>query len=418
MTVETEDNRRVYPADGVKTNFVFDFKVDDPLTLFVKEDGVITGAAVVINLNPDQENNPGGSVDVTPPILAPIIVSVERIVDLTQGAKYPVGGKFPSKIHEKALDKAMIANQQAADTFNRAIKTGPDEPLTGISLLVPSPVNRALLFMAFDSVGNLIMAPGTGDTLGPVTPYMATLLAAPDPEEAKRLLESLAGFKHVPVAGTDTYTSVNVPVHPGYVTGAIYFGDFINLNLTIAPTWDIDGLGPITIVSTNGTAIEVGALNGDHLLRYDGVNFRLLNPAKPSPSFKATLSAQQSNITGSEKLLFDNVVFDTNSDYDNLVNFRYTPSIAGKYLFIVHSVWQGLSIVAADRLLLSLAKNGVIVDTDQNTAAYSNEFTQKVSVLLEFNGTTDYAEVFAENQIRDTSNIQQNASFSAVRVSG
>jgi len=40
MTIATEDNRVIYPADGVKTNFVFNYEVTDPASLLVKEDGV------------------------------------------------------------------------------------------------------------------------------------------------------------------------------------------------------------------------------------------------------------------------------------------------------------------------------------------------------------------------------------------
>ena len=50
------------------------------------------------------------------------------------------------------------------------------------------------------------------------------------------------------------------------------------------------------------------------------------------PSFRAKLSATQ-NVSSSTdvKAQFNTELFDTDSDYDNSTNYRFTPTTAGKY---------------------------------------------------------------------------------------
>ena len=62
------------------------------------------------------------------------------------------------------------------------------------------------------------------------------------------------------------------------------------------------------------------------------------------PSFRVTLGGvDQANITGVDKIEFDTEAFDTNDDYDNAINFRFTPTVAGKYLLILHVTWGSLT---------------------------------------------------------------------------
>ena len=90
--------------------------------------------------------------------------------------------------------------------------------------------------------------------------------------------EAVGGY---PAAGTDTYTATLVPGPLGYVTYMTYFLHFANTNTSTTPTINLNGIGAITIVQTDGTALVPGMLPKDAMLRYDGTNMVLMNPANP-----------------------------------------------------------------------------------------------------------------------------------------
>jgi len=79
-------------------------------------------------------------------------------------------------------------------------------------------------------------------------------------------------------AGTDAYTAtIGIARN---VQGAEYKIKFANSNRIINPTLQLDAGGALPIVSTSGSALSIGALNGEHIIRDDGgTNYILLNPA-------------------------------------------------------------------------------------------------------------------------------------------
>jgi hypothetical protein len=110
-----------------------------------------------------------------------------------------------------------------------------------------------------------------------------------------------------------------------------------------------------------------------------------------TPAFRAQSSGAQTISTGSEtKLQFATEDFDTDSDYDNSTNYRFTPSVAGKY-FIRASVRMATSTDYTG-LKFILKKNGTAVIQHQ-TSAFHYE-TRVVSGIITFNGSSDYVEVF------------------------
>lgn len=78
------------------------------------------------------------------------------------------------------------------------------------------------------------------------------------------------------VSGTDTYTAT-VGISR-MVIGDEYKLKFTNSNLTTSPTLNLDSMGALALVGQSGTALSVGSINGEHLVRYNGTNFTLLNP--------------------------------------------------------------------------------------------------------------------------------------------
>ncbi len=418
MTVETKDNRIVYPADGVKVDFDFNFKTDDDGTIFVYEDAILSTSTIVVTLNTDQELTPGGSVNITPAIAAPTIVTIQREEDFLQLTKYPVGGDFPSFSHEKALDKVAKLTQQIDDKFVRSIRADINEPLAGVSLVIPNATDRQNTFLGFDGLGNAIVSPGGPGTV-PISLFMTPVVSSANAEVARLFLETMAGFKYIPVAGTDTYTSVNIPAHTSYVTDVVYFGDFVNPNTTTSSTWEIDGLGQRNIVSKNGSLLGKGDLDGSHFLLYDGAEFRLLNPSKrDNSSFSAVAGTAQTNVTGPTKVQFDTKAFDTNGDYDEAVNYRFTPTIPGKYQ--LNATVHFVLLSAGNFIDISIFKNGAVIKRKiAMVPTAGSEHSLDISDIVSADGVADYYEIFVENFTINTSSIEINGNgtfFSGAKV--
>lgn len=127
------------------------------------------------------------------------------------------------------------------------------------------------------------------------------------------------------------------------------------------------------------------------------------------PSFSVNRNdTDQTGITGGDQIEFDNEVFDTNSDYDTGL-FRFTPTVAGKYLFTASISFKTTTV--GDTVELFLFKNGGAI-LEQTKIVEDNTFCYlTLTVIVDANGTGDYYEIFAQNVARDTSAIN---GFSAV----
>ena len=109
------------------------------------------------------------------------------------------------------------------------------------------------------------------------------------------------------------------------------------------------------------------------------------------PAFKVNLLNPQTLSTNAwQKVGFDTVVFDTNSNY-NTTTERYTPTVAGYYQFSA-SVGRNTDI---NLFLVSFYKNGA----EDSRGSFGGDYTSAVTVssLIYMNGTTDYIEVYVYN---------------------
>jgi hypothetical protein len=133
-----------------------------------------------------------------------------------------------------------------------------------------------------------------------------------------------------------------------------------------------------------------------------------------APAFSAYQSVQQtlsSNVW--TKIQFQTKEFDTNSNFDNTTNYRFTPTIAGYYQFngAVGANSYSTGIICA------FYKNGSeFKRLFQSTASAYQGFG---SALIYMNGTTDYVEFygyFVTGQAVNNTNI--NTYFQASLVLG
>ena len=137
-----------------------------------------------------------------------------------------------------------------------------------------------------------------------------------------------------------------------------------------------------------------------------------------NPSFSVHRNdVGQTNITSLEKIEWTTENFDTNNDFDNITNYRFTPTVAGKYSLNAAIFWT--AIIAGDELVLALRKNGTTIK--QSTIfAGGDGGSQNISVIVDANGTTDYFEIFARNIDRDTSTVSgltEQTFFTGSRIS-
>ena len=161
----------------------------------------------------------------------------------------------------------------------------------------------------------------------------------------------------------------------------------------------------------SGTSLEIGS-SGDTITTATG--------AKPSfnyPAFEAYLSADQTIADDTfTKININTEVFDTDGCYDNATNYRFTPTVAGKY-FVYFNVC-GINSGSAATLNTNGAiyKNGTISNSS-SLVFNSNQYGGSCMVIqiTDFNGSTDYVEFYLKGDVASGA-PRADANFSGGRT--
>ena len=148
-------------------------------------------------------------------------------------------------------------------------------------------------------------------------------------------------------------------------------------------------------IADNGT-ITLGS-SGDTFALGSGVTQTIANN---TPAFQAYLGAKQTVSSGTTtKINLNTEVFDSDSMYDASTNYRFTPTIAGKY-FCFLNVELSWDSGYGDVGEAEIQKNGssalrtrFILQTGTDNGFYG---VQNVSGILDFNGSSDYIEGYAK----------------------
>jgi hypothetical protein len=109
------------------------------------------------------------------------------------------------------------------------------------------------------------------------------------------------------------------------------------------------------------------------------------------PAFSAFVPNNTQSLTTATftKIQFSSEEFDTNSNYDNATNYRFTPTVAGYYQV---NLAVGFAAAALGICLITIFKNGNRF-RDGSIIANANLGPLCVaSALIYFNGSTDYVE--------------------------
>ena len=199
---------------------------------------------------------------------------------------------------------------------------------------------------------------------------------------------------------------------------------------TVAPSSGSVGSSQLTAdVITGQTALAVAPDSTDELLISDaGVLKRVdvsLVGGNNTPSFEAYQSATQSGVGDAvwTKITMNTEAFDTNSEYDNSSNYRFTPQTAGKYF--VYVMGAGLSDTSYKLNVFNIAiyKNGSAyrqTNTTVNGADRLNEHNAVCTAVIDMNGSSDYVEAYARvNVTTGTGSIDARSSsggFGAYKI--
>jgi len=171
------------------------------------------------------------------------------------------------------------------------------------------------------------------------------------------------------------------------------------------------GSGTITIGASGETiSVPNGSLTGQNY-----------------PAFEARLSANQYGVADETqtKIQYDTENFDTDNCYDNTTNYRFTPTVAGKYFVYIMQrviVTNNTQMITCE---VNLYKNGSEIDgasSAQNfSASYIRAIMCPVTATVDMNGSTDYLEAFgtynASDNVTTSSGFHSSGSkFGAFRI--
>jgi hypothetical protein len=159
-------------------------------------------------------------------------------------------------------------------------------------------------------------------------------------------------------------------------------------NITLSA--NAGGTGIFTIASP--------ATNTDRTLTLPDATGTILTTATPGvpvngPAFSAYSSVNQSLPNSTfVKLQFNVEEFDTGNCFDSTTNYRFTPTVAGYYQI---SGASNFSSNSTNTRFLRIYKNGSSYKELQATTANgTNYMTLSGSILVYFNGSTDYVEMY------------------------
>jgi len=118
-----------------------------------------------------------------------------------------------------------------------------------------------------------------------------------------------------------------------------------------------------------------------------------------TPAFHVSLSAiQQTTDLATTKVQFDTESFDTDNCFDNSTNYRFTPTVAGKYFIYTSLSCRSNITNQLVNLRTYIYKNGSELIKSIGTDFRTNNGYQTLNytgAMIEMNGSTDYIEFFA-----------------------
>lgn len=138
---------------------------------------------------------------------------------------------------------------------------------------------------------------------------------------------------------------------------------------------------------------------GNQILTSDGSGV-ITGNLSARPAFEASVSTTTDGASDATvgKINFDTELFDTDNCYDNTTNYRFTPTVAGKYYVYSNIMLQEEGATASQVRTVSarIYKNGTGVKSVRSdfNANDVKQFSVYVDGIIDMNGTTDYLEIY------------------------
>ena len=152
-------------------------------------------------------------------------------------------------------------------------------------------------------------------------------------------------------------------------------------------------------------ANELQDFNGNAIITSDGSGNVTVNAAamKMTPAFEAYGSADQTGVADNTwtKVNFNTERFDSDSMYDTST-YRFTPTVAGKYYIYSSMAMYSSSTNTLQIPNMAIYKNGsqyIYTPQNYNTTPPPNEVAINISATVDFNGSSDYVEIYARGNV-------------------
>jgi hypothetical protein len=218
------------------------------------------------------------------------------------------------------------------------------------------------------------------------------------PETANHMLVSLNGVLQAP-GSSYTVSGSTITFASNLVTGDVI--DFIHI---LGSVLDLgvpsDSTVSLAKLTATGTKDATTFLRGDNTFAAAG--------GANTPAFSVYRNGTQSISNNTEtKVQYNTENFDTDNNFDNSTNYRYTPGFSGKS-FLVASV-RLFGATDFDNYTIKISKNGTGVLRQQNS--YQHYESTTVSGIVTHN-TTDYFEVFISHQYGSSTDVMSGSDVS------
>ncbi len=284
MTISSLLNRVNYNGNDVTQIFAVSFPFRSSADLVVLSTVITTGVQTTKTLithytisgTPDALGyySNGGSVTM---LVAP--ASTERLTIYRNPARLqelnlPESGNLPAESVEAEFDYLTMLLQRVYDLISRSLRQ-PDGDSANIGVL-PSSVDRASKFQAYDANGDPIASAGTSANLGPVSAYIDTLLDDSSAAIARNTLGANLAAYVATVGGTgDAITLFPSPAITAYAAGQMFQFVATGLNTT-AVTISISSLAQKAVTKNGTVALSLGDIVSGALVSvmYDGTQFQ------------------------------------------------------------------------------------------------------------------------------------------------
>jgi hypothetical protein len=233
------------------------------------------------------------------------------------------------------------------------------------------------------------------------------------PQTANNCIVSLNGVIQSP---TSAYTiSGSTIVFDSALTALdtidfiLVLGDVLNIG---TPSDATVSFSKVTSNLITGATAETSIAGGDSVLIYDDsasalrkmtrTNFVSGIGGTNTPAFEAyTTGFQTVSNNVLTKLTIATEVFDSDSNYDNATNYRFTPTTAGKYFVYARAMTDPSAYENERNSNLQFYKNGSAVGytlsdimVGGNGSGGATATVHNIEHIIEFNGSSDYIEVF------------------------